>query len=138
MREVLFRGKRVDNKEWVYGDLIHTRGGHPLICARHDFGSVVEGVEVDYNTVCQYTGMIDKNGNKIFEGDIIESHSLSGDIARHRIEFDGSMGWYIAILLIGPKTGYFFQLKQDWISKCDKVVAGNVYDSPELLKGGEK
>lgn len=138
MREILFRGKRVDNKEWVYGDLIHTRGGHPLICARHDFGSAVDGVEVDYNTLCQYTGMIDKNGNKIFEGDIIESHSLSGDIARHRIEFDGSMGWYIAILLIGPKTGYFFQLKQDWISKCDKVVAGNVYDSPELLKGGEK
>lgn len=81
--------------------------------------------------------MIDKNGNKIFEGDIIESHSLSGDIARHRIGFDGSMGCYIAILLIGPKAGYFFQLKQDWISKCDKVVTGNVYDNPEQTKGGE-
>ena len=137
MREILFRGKRADNGQWVYGDLIHTRGGHPLICARHDFGSIVEGVEVDYNTVCQYTGMIDKNGNKIFEGDIIESHSLSGDIARHRIGFDESMGCYIATLLIGRQAGYFFQLNQKWIVECDKVIAGNVYDNPEQTKGGE-
>ena len=81
--------------------------------------------------------MIDKNGNKIFEGDIIESHSLSGDIARHRIGFDESMGCYIATLLIGRQAGYFFQLNQKWIVECDKVVTGNVYDNPEQTKGGE-
>lgn len=139
MREILYRAISMCRGEhWVYGQPRHyARNPHTEKWTIYD---PITGIETDIvkETLGQYTGMIDKNGNKIFEGDIIESHSLSGDIARHRIEFDGSMGWYIAILLIGPKTGYFFQLKQDWISKCDKVVAGNVYDSPELLKGGAK
>lgn len=138
MREILFRGKRVDNKEWVYGDLIHTRGGHPLICARHDFGSAVDGVEVDYNTLCQYTGMIDKNGNKIFEDDILENHHLSEDVARHKVKFEVGMGCYVAILLIGPLAGFFFPFGQSWIENYDKVIVGNIHDNPDLLKGGAK
>lgn len=136
MREILFRGKRTDNRQWIYGDLYHRSICGVVSPTIHNLEYT--GGSVDPATIGQFTGMVDKNGKKIFEGDIIESCSLSGDIARHRIGFDESMGCYIATLLIGQQAGYFFQLKQDWISKCDKVVAGNVYDSPELLKGGEK
>lgn len=134
MREVIFRGKRLDNEEWVYGGIRIVQGRYYIIPE----DSNPFGFEVDPDTVGEYTGWTDKYDKKIFEGDIIESYSLSGDFARHRIGFDENMGCYIAILLIGQHAGYFFQLKQDWISEFDKVVAGNIHDNPELLEGGEK
>ena len=74
MREILFRGKRVDNGEWVYGDLINTPELKTRIIWYEDTSS--DGVDsfkdfnylVDKNTIGQFTGLLDKNGNKIFEG----------------------------------------------------------------------
>ena len=133
MREILFRGKRVDNKEWVYGDLIHTRGGHPLICARHDFGSAVDGVEVDYNTVCQYTGMTDKNSKKIFEGDIIEDcNNRIGYVAWLPQECGYVVVWGKSDSRLGHRnrgSGYY---RDTTIS-----VIGNIHDNPDLMKGRE-
>lgn len=69
MREIRFRGKRVDNNEWVYGYYVHTEH---LGVGAHIFKNMIEKVQVIPETVGQFTEYVDRNGNSIFEGDILE------------------------------------------------------------------
>lgn len=70
MREILFKAKRLSDGEWVEGYLYRLHDSlNPFIMLRNRHG---EAYKVDPSTVCQYTGLTDKNGEKIFEGDVVE------------------------------------------------------------------
>ena len=124
MREILFRGKRMDNGEWVEGDL-HKNTGFSKAHI-HPVGERVRSFDVIPETVGQYTGLTDKNGNKIFEGDIVELH-FSG--ARGVVIFDK----YCFIIEVHAFGG----MERNIIGEYDKdvlEVIGNIHDNP-LLKG---
>lgn len=113
MREILFRGKRKKgDKRWVEGDLLHGYSGFG-ITNRYYAGSSFEVVP---ETVGQYTGLTDKNGKKIFEGDIVK---ISND---EIFEVKYEDGGFTAGLFLG-----------DWDYGHVEVI-GNIYDNPELME----
>ena len=131
MREILFRGKRIDNCEWVTGFYVHyddTKDNHKDDC---DYivgihtGEHFPFFEVIPETVGQYTGLTDKNGKRIFEGDIAE---YEGEyyVVRYSEKYAGFL-----FTRIGSEYSAFtvFDYKS-----CE--VIGNIHDNPELL-GGE-
>lgn len=130
MRDILFRGKRADNGEWVYGDALHN--GVDYISAIRisdpddsDYGSVVK---VDPDTVGQYIGAGDKKEEMIFDGDILERKYNDGQYAeRCVVRFGNSCGFgdYLQF------TGFNYDLDID-TTRCE--ILGNVHDNPELLE----
>lgn len=135
MREIKFRGKRLDNGEWIEGDLLRMLD-HWFIFPN----PAPEGIDkyaVDPATVGQYTGLKDKNGKEIYEGDVIRS-PLSEDKTRpHRIFYHTGNAAFMGAL-VDRKELCYLRLDQDWIYKFGKEVIDNIHDNPELQKGGEK
>lgn len=130
MREILFRGKRIDNGKWAFGYIV------PIEVDYWDKGFEIidiDGLEyeeldcyfpsfISYRvipeTVGQYTGLTDKNGTKVFEGDIIEWDEKEwGCEHRELVEWNCSL---------------FSQRKNDWKEFCE--VIGNIHDNPEFLE----
>lgn len=132
MREILFRGKRKDNNEWVYGDLLQ----EPTHC----FYSIMPQTPVAGNyqvtpeTVGQYTGLKDKNGKKIFEGDLI-----STDLDRNYIIVEFKNGCFMLNCEDGGRQYYdiFYSTFEDAQRETCEYgeVIGNIYDNQELLEG---
>ena len=123
MREILFRGKRVDTKDWVYGYYFMGFTGIPYILVLHDhILGMTEFYEVIPETIGQFTGLHDKNGNKIFEGDIvlIEGHSI-GVIRYLSDEALFVVDFLSHLLSLSDTTSEYIE------------VIGNIYDNPELL-----
>lgn len=135
MREIKFRGKRLDNGEWVYGDYHHRAGGvHCIIDMQPDFQGKVEYViiQVDAETVGQFTGLHDKNGREIYEGDILRGNCGHGEV-RHLISFYDMTASFVAEILPDNDINDYCTASQIWILKYSKEVIGNIHDNPELL-----
>lgn len=155
MREMLFRGKLIhkedymlyeqlykDNKDtidvfnngFVYGSLVVIKDKY-YICvgiAGVSINSLINNttatfVEVIPETISQYTGLKDKNGNKIFEGDIVERLWL-GEKHIYRIYYDNDIASFIGKDIYGLNFTTF-----DY-DACEFEVIGNIYDNPELLE----
>lgn len=139
-REILFKARRVDNGEWVYGYYVYCTDGDKL--SNRIYCSFAESYgketlyplwfEVVYETICQYTGLIDKNGVKIFDGDIVKWGHVDG-YHEHPIR--------IAIVQINPDiqfdTGFtiFHYGSFAYADKTDKAleVIGSIHTTPELI-----
>lgn len=127
-REIIFKAKRIDNGEWVEGQYVYitnplTEDGKPikhLICN----GTNIFNDLIDPDTLCQYTGLTDKDGKKIWENDIVELPDEEGyftceweeDAARFVMNGDG--------LTVNFDNYWSYQTE----------VAGNIFDNPELLE----
>lgn len=147
MREILFRGKRIDNGEWIEGDLV---GGNMICPTLEDvedamgtyYGQIpyVGFIEVIPETVGMYTGLTDKNGKKIFEGDIVKDGWGKICIIRFgKGYFDSGIyefyGWYTEYL-DETERNIRESLYVDSEYPYYKVIC-NIHDNPEFLEAGE-
>ena len=141
MREILFRGKRIDNGELVEGGIVHQTDYYGDSVDRY---FIIDGTDTDDiigpayrvhpDTVGQYTGLTDKNGKKIFEGDIVQEDDV---IHNGEIQIKGKVG------SISFEKSCFVVLYNDtwdFLQTNAKVVLviGNIHDNPELLGGDDK
>lgn len=128
MREILFRGKDAETGEWIKGFYVCLNGKEHRIYngyAETDCGDYYPDFwKVDPATVGQFTGLTDKNGKKIFEGDILEFRYGS----RYPVFWDCDMGAF------GSCYYSDFDLLSKYSPKEIEVI-GNIHDNPELLGG---
>lgn len=141
MREILFKAKRIDNGEWVEGALFDGEK-YCVIGQEIKFNPNIEneckivGFTVDRNTICQYTGLTDKNGNKIWENDVIqyidEDLAVNGVVrfGRHEQIVMLELGFYVE--WVSNEAECFKTDICYWVEKRDIDVIGNVYDNRDF------
>lgn len=144
MREILFKAKRVKNGEWIEGSLIDLDidSGYCYIVPPYKQAStlpigflITDGMElVIPETLCQFTGLCDKNGKKIWENDILMAHldeSYPEDVTYETVEWNAA-GW------VGHETDSIGRQYLDEFDLKHYEVVGNIFDNKELLQEGYK
>lgn len=155
MREFLFKAKRIDNGEWVEGYYIRDQyhiGGKDIIFYRKDSDRFTVYTNIiDIETLCQFTGLCDKNGKKIWENDILMCHGNPKDLAKvlfgefgvRNIEtgsiVDKVVGWHYEVVPTDAISRcepfcWPMPLTEYYIDRCEMEVVGNIFDNPELLQ----
>ena len=145
MRTIKFRGKSIETEQWVYGYYVHltdylrNRDTHriylglsdscPSVKDKYDFFPDTEEVEED--TIGQFTGLYDKNGKDIYEGDIMAIKTpISGLFDCRQVRYNDIKGAWT--LRTNHIWSFLYELNDEYI------VIGNIHDNPELLKGGQE
>ena len=141
MREILFKAKRIDNGEWIEGYYVHAdeilcKSDVHVIFDGYDLSIAAEN-EVDSETICQYTGLTDSNGAKVFEGDILKfTDKFNGYEWIGRMEFGNpnagyTWGWQL-VHLSGEEANVdtlcWFDMEE---SGAYSEVIGNIHDKEE-------
>ena len=140
-REILFRGKRIDNGEWVCGVAFpHDNNGAVTMFRQHPADGSLIGDEVIPETVGRYTGLTDKNGTRIFEGDILGYSEHSEyfrylNNVRFAVFYDNENACFSVERYVNGNYECTKRLATFNPSKHLKVI-GNIHDNPELLKEG--
>ena len=156
IREVIFRGKRLHDNKWIYGNFISDCEGNPHIIEPRFFCEDGHHLQYEDNTdtpvfiipetVGQFTGLTDKNGVRIFEGDILDVSSdvAYGGVAVHRLGYfvvEFHNGCFMKSALDDPQLSFFDNAKRKglyhFISTDIHNIVGNIHDNPDILKGGE-
>ena len=143
MRDILFKAKRKDNGKWVEGFLFQCLnngiewciGKEPL--SANDYseivGEYIDWFTIDENTICQYTGLTDKNGRKIWENDVVKCYADTDDLGNDLYFFykviwhESYHCWWLSDI---------HTLEDDYIHQYNSSgieVIGNIFDNPELL-----
>lgn len=157
MREILFKAKRLDNGEWVEGNLITNERNENQKYIGYIFderNGVIEDfdlVEVIPTTICQYTGLMDKNGKKIWENDILIGHGNDRDLSKVSFgkfyvidvetlnKVDEVVGWHTEVIETDAlsKCEPFclpMPLTEFYIKRSEFEVYGNIFDNADLLE----
>ena len=148
-REILFKAKRKDNGEWIQGYYYQIWQRGYILWGM--INNMPDMVEVNPNTICQYTGLTDKNGKKIWENDILIGHGNDRDLSKTVFgEFnvidvetlgviDRVIGWHTEVIETDAlsKCEPFclpMPLTDLYIERSEFEVYGNIFDNPELLE----
>ena len=132
MRSIIFRGKRADNGEWVYGDLAKLSATEGYILTRNmDWFSTTK---VDISTVGQYTGLKDRNGTEIYEADIL--HYTRKRIGEEDKEYYREVTFHSGCFCMYVPNHFTHSGLHNHIVNgiLDWEVVGNKFDNPEMLK----
>lgn len=150
MREILFRGKRIADGKWMYGLPSYDEYGNIEEIQVWD-GEDISFCLVDPETICQYTGLTDKNGKKIWENDILMGHGNREDLVKvvygefpvinaETLEaVDKVIGWHYEVIPTNALSKcepfcFPMPLTEEYVKTCEFEVVGNVFDNLELME----
>ena len=125
----LFKAKRVDDGDWIVGGLVrYGFTGKEKYYIVPDYASDLYAMEIDQNTICQCTGLKDKNSNLIWENDVVDFKTSKAVVIWDKAEW--RIKWIKDKDTILRRDLHFWTNEDDW--KCE--VIGNIFDNPELLE----